>query len=143
MPRHPPCALTTHNKINTKEKNYSTHNTTKAASCAQMLASTIQFSHTTPTTTTSKRSKHSPAVNDGQRTTHSAARDTQQRANIQTIYLIQTQLSVKKDAHPKKQKIISCNPHTHIRCMNTITATPTTHNCGSSQCTNKNSLERR
>lgn len=51
MPRHPPCALTTHNKINTKEKitAHTTH--TKHASCAQMLASTIQFSHTTPTTT--------------------------------------------------------------------------------------------
>lgn len=49
----------------------------------------------------------------------------------------------KEGCTPKKQKIISCNPHTHIRCMNTITATPTTHNCGSSQCNNKNSLERR
>ena len=126
-----------------KKKSQHTQHNNKAASCVQMLASTIQFSHTTPTTTTSKRSKHSPAVNDGQRTTHSAARDTQQRANTQTNYLIQTQPSVKKNAHPQKQKIISCNPHTHIRCMNTITATPTTHNCGSSQCTNKNSLERR
>ena len=110
-----------------KKKSQHTQHNNKAASCVQMLASTIQFSHTTPTTTTSKRSKHSPAVNDGQRTTHSAARDTQQRANTNKP-LIQTQPSVKKDAHPKKQKIISCNPHTHIRCMNTITATPTTHN---------------
>ena len=87
-----------------KKKSQHTQHNNKAASCVQMLASTIQFSHTTPTTTTSKRSKHSPAVNDGQRTTHSAARDTQQRANIQTNYLIQTQPSVKKDAHPKKTK---------------------------------------
>lgn len=98
-----------------KKKSQHTQHNNKAASCVQMLASTIQFSHTTPTTTTSKRSKHSPAVNDGQRTTHSAARDTQQRANIQTIYLIQTQLSVKKDAHPKKTKnnqLQPTHPHT-------------------------------
>lgn len=48
-----------------------------------------------------------------------------------------------KEGCTPKKNIISCNPHTHIRCMNTITATPTTHNCGSSQCDNKNSLERR
>lgn len=125
-----------------KKKSQHTQHNNKAASCVQMLASTIQFSHTTPTTTTSKQPRYSPAVNDGQRTTHSAARDTQQRANIQTNYLIQTQPSVKKDAHPKKQNN-QLQPTHHSRCMNTITATLTTHNCGSSQCNSKNSLERR
>ncbi|MDK8487615.1 hypothetical protein QP942_10615, partial [Corynebacterium pseudodiphtheriticum] len=67
---------------NTKEKNYSTHNTTKAASCAQMLASTIQFSHTTPTTTTSKHKRSPTAMMVNEQHT-SAARDTQQRANTQ------------------------------------------------------------
>lgn len=49
----------------------------------------------------------------------------------------------KEGCTPKKTKNNQLQPTHHIRCMNTITATPTTHNCGSSQCDNKNSLERR
>ena len=109
MPRHPPCALnnehtnhhTTKNhavatqvnltKILIKEKRNHTNThkqTTRPIHLCLMLASTIQFSHNTPTTPC----QHEPCQQDSWSGTQKGdnAPDTQQCTNIQTtLFLVQ------------------------------------------------------
>ena len=106
MPRHPPCALNnehtnhhtqqhamatqvnlTKNKHKEKRNHTNTHNTPhKSAACPTclMLASTIQFSHNTPTTTSTH--KPYPLVQWSGTKKGDNAPDTQQCTNIQTTY---------------------------------------------------------
>ena len=104
---------TQQNKHKRKKLQHTQHTPRKHASCAQMLASTIQFSHTTPTTTNkpAKTKFISSMVVNEQHTR--AARDTQQRANAPNKYsLIKNAYSTKcsHDARNTNNK----NAATHI-----------------------------
>ena len=81
MPRHPPCAL------NNEHTNHHTQ-TTRPIHLCLMLASTIQFSHNTPTTP-HQHNKCQQALWSGTKKGDNAP-DTQQCTNIQTtLFLVQ------------------------------------------------------
>ena len=114
MPRHPPCALTTHNKINTKEKNYSTHNTHKKA-CIMRTDARVHYTvlthHTNHNQQTSKTKFIRSMVVNEQHTR--AARDTQQRANAPNNYSLTTTLT-QPSAHMMQETQNNKNAATHI-----------------------------
>lgn len=107
------CPYNTQQNKHNKKKSQHTQHSHKAVPCAQMLASTIQFSHTTPTTTNkpAKTTFISSMVVNEQHTR--AARDTQQRANAPNNYSLTT-TPTQPSAHMMQETHNNKNAATHI-----------------------------